>query len=488
MIRYSYRLRSQVELQHHSSKGPVAVSRQPLLAVRLNESAARVLESCREWRDAVQVGATLKLKTAVAEKILANLAARQLLDFRPVPATDLDWPSVSIIVPVRNRPRDLELCVQSLQALDYPADKLEIIVVDDASTDQTPQVVRDLPGVRGVCQPVWAGPAACRNVGATIASGAILAYTDSDCEVTPGWLRELVPYFADEQTGIVGGRVDSFSLDTAIERYESVTSSLYMGLDERECKPNTAIPFLPTANLLIRRELWQKLGGFDPAFPIGEDVDLVWRVHEAGHRVQYVPRGVVQHKYRCRLSSYARRKAFYGGSETFLLRKHPAQRKLFYLPRQRLPFVILGLLALLLWPLSWAWLGLALVAALVPLAESFGRYRHLLRFGAELSYRVTLTATLRNYAAMLLHLCGNVARYYGLLLLGLGLLYPPLWLVALVCWAYSALYDYATRRPPLAWPLFAALYWLELAAHQWGMVGRCLQCRTLRPLIPGLKV
>jgi len=361
--------------------------------------------------------------------------------------------------------------------------KLEIIVVDDASTDDTAQVVKNLPISRAICRPMWSGPAACRNAGAAIATGEILAYTDSDCEVEPGWLRDLVLHFADKQIGIVGGLVTSFSLETSIERYESVASSLYMGQDERDCRPNTAIPFLPTANLLIRRELWHGLGGFDPDFPIGEDVDLVWRAHQAGKRVLYLPRGGVRHKYRSHLVKFARRKAFYGGSETFLLRKHPLQRKILFIPRQRLPFVTLLLAAAVSKKIR-----LVAVAASVPLIESGFNMRRLQKFGARIGWGLVFKTVLRNYDAMFFHLCGNLARYYGLGLLGLGLLYRPILALALFCFAYPALHVYLKRKPPLSLPVFVALYWLELVAHQIGMLGRCLECRTLKPFIPTLRV
>ena len=301
MLEYTYRLRPKVEIQRRQTQ-IVAVSHNPLLAIRLNAGAARVLENCQNWQTAGKLAQRLRMNQTQLEQLLSNLAARQLLERQPLAPATQDWPTVSIIVPVRNRPDEIVACVRSLQKLDYPATKLEIIVVDDASTDDTAEVVKNLPIRHAICRPVWSGPAACRNAGAETATGEILAYTDSDCEVETDWLRELVLHFTDTQIGIVGGRVNSFSLDTRIERYESVASSLYMGQDERDCRPNTAIPFLPTANLLIRRELWQALGGFDPAFPIGEDVDLVWRAHQANKRVLYVPRGTVRHKYRSRLT------------------------------------------------------------------------------------------------------------------------------------------------------------------------------------------
>ncbi len=442
-----------------------------------------MLESCQDWQTAGELAQRLRMNQTQLEKLLANLAARQLLERQPLTPPSNGWPTVSIIVPVRNRPDEIVACVRSLQKLDYPATKLEIIVVDDASTDNTIQVVKNLPISHAICRPVWSGPAACRNAGAAIATGEILAYTDSDCEVEAGWLRDLIPHFADQDIGIVGGRVNSFSLDTSIERYESVASSLYMGQDERDCRPNTSIPFLPTANLLIRRELWQALGGFDPAFPIGEDVDLVWRAHQSDKRVLYVPRGTVRHKYRSRLVNFARRKAFYGGSETFLLRKHPLQRKILYIPRQRLPFI-----ALLLTAVVNKKIGLVAVAASVPLIESGFSMRRLQKFGAHIGWSLVFKTVLRNYDVMFFHVCGNLARYYGLGLVGLGLLCRPLLALTLFCFAYPTLHVYLERKPPLSLPVFAALYWLELVAHQVGMFRRCLECRTLRPLIPTLRV
>lgn len=482
LMEYEYKLKPRVEIQRNKD-GVVAVSVNPLLAIRLNEAAAGILEFCKDWQSPTSLSKQTRVSKAQIEKLLPNLAARQLLERRPVAANLIEWPMVSVIVPVRNRPEELTACVRSLKNLRYPQAKLEIIVVDDFSTDNTPNIIESLGVDKVILRKIWSGPAACRNAGAAVAVGEILAYTDSDCEVDPNWLCDLVPHFTDSSIGVVGGRVDSFSLATAIERYESVASSLYMGEEERDCRPNTAVPFLPTANLLIRRELLQQLGGFDKDFPIGEDVDLVWRVVESGKRVLYVPQGRVLHKYRCRLGRYARRKAFYGGSETFLLRKHPKQQKLFYLPRQRVPFIALLLTGLVTrkWQFS--------VAALsVPLLESYSQWRRLRKFGARLRPSQVLLSTARNYDGMLFHLCGNLARYYGLLLLVVGPLYRPVFYLAAFCFGYPALHLYFRRKPPLNLPVFAALHWLELLAHQIGMVNRCLQCRDFRPLIPSIRV
>lgn len=114
-----------------------------------------------------------------------------------------------MIVPVRNRPEDIQACLDSLTVLDYPAEKLEIIVVDDASEDNTPEVVEQYPDVRLLRMTRHRQASLCRNRAAEIARGEILAFIDSDCLADPAWLKELVPAFLDPSLGALGGLVDA---------------------------------------------------------------------------------------------------------------------------------------------------------------------------------------------------------------------------------------------------------------------------------------
>jgi mycofactocin system glycosyltransferase len=370
--------------------------------------------------------------------------------------------------------------VQSLLSLDYPSDKIEIIVVDDASEDATPDAVAGLP-VRLIVQSRQAGPAACRNVGTAAARGEIIAYTDSDCVVDRDWLLTLLSYFGDKQIGIVGGLVEPFDDRSAIDRYEAVNSSLYLGREEGDVRPNSSIPFLPTANLLVRHSIWQQLGGFDEAFPIGEDVDLVWRARDLGYQVRYVPRGRVRHKYRTSLRSYAVRRAFYGGSEALLVRKHRDKPKTLVISIAKLTF-----LGMLVASVLSGWYPLAAASLIVPAFDFVGRAVRLRRFGAPVHYRWVLGAQCRDYAAYYYHLCGNFARYYSLPALAVGLLWPPLFIGALLALLYPAAYDFVSRRPRLNWHKYLALYWLELFAHQLGLFRRCFQCGAFGVLVPRL--
>ncbi len=114
-----------------------------------------------------------------------------------------------MIIPVRNRPREIEDCLFSLGKLDYPESKIEIIVVDDASTDHTPQVASEFP-VRLISLRDNRQAPYCRNLAAKNAIGEILAFIDSDCLADPFWLKELISAFKDARVAAVGGRVASW--------------------------------------------------------------------------------------------------------------------------------------------------------------------------------------------------------------------------------------------------------------------------------------
>ena len=170
-------------------------------------------------------------------------------------------PLVSVIIPVRNRPGDIKTCLDSLVQLDYPREKTEIIVVDDASTDQTAQAV-GRRHVRLIRNRERRGASACRNLGAAQAAGEILCFLDSDCLASADWLDQIVSVFGDPLVGAVGGRVDSQEERTGLDRYEQVKSSLLMGLAAKDSRSNDRFFYVPSCNLAVRREL------FLPSLPL----------------------------------------------------------------------------------------------------------------------------------------------------------------------------------------------------------------------------
>ncbi|MER2532793.1 MAG: mycofactocin biosynthesis glycosyltransferase MftF [Candidatus Competibacter sp.] len=463
------------------ARGGVLLCLRPLWALRLNQRATVLLAALQRPCSVAELAKTgSDPASADITAFLDELWRRRLLVwYPPIPVF---WPKVSIIVPARGRPAATRRCVQSLLALDYPADRREIIVVDDASTPPLASVLRDLP-VTLLRQERNIGQSAARNLAAAVATGTVLAFTDNDCVAEPDWLRALVPYFADPEIAIVGGRVAAPVVRGAVAAFEAVRSPLDMGAVAAEVTPAAAVSYLPTCNLLVRRDAMRDQGGFDATLRVGEDVDFIWRVLRAGSRARYVPEGRIVHDHRVRWGDWLNRRADYGSSEAILQQRHPESRRL--MPMPAVDLLALTAVALVPWLGAAAlWLGVAAVALFG--AELFEKRRKLRRLAVELSVGRIAAALGREHAAALYHLSANAVRYYGSPLLAVGLAWPGLLAAVVPLLAVAPLTDYRRLQPRLSWPAFVGLYWLELAAYQLGIWRGCWRWRTLRPLLPRL--
>ncbi len=462
-------------------QGGVLLCLRPLLALRLNRRATALLGALRQPRSIAELATQVHGMTPAAiTAFLDSLVRRRLLTWHPAEPTD--WPGVSIIVPARGRAAATRRCVQSLLALDYPADRREIIVVDDASEPPLAPALRDLP-IQLLRQDRNLGQSAARNLAAAAAKGAVLAFIDNDCVAEPDWLRTLLPYLNEPAVAMVGGRVAAPPARGVVAAFEAVRSPLDMGAVATEVTPSAAVSYLPTCNLLVRREALLAHGGFDATLRVGEDVDFMWRALRSGNRAWYVPAGRVVHEHRVRWSDWLRRRADYGSSEADLQRRHPEGRRLMHLPRVGL----LLLLTVALTPgfgLTGLWPGV--IAMILLGVELIGKRRWLRRVGIALSVGRLAVALGREHTAALYHLSANAVRYYSLPLLAMGGVRPH-WLPAiLLLLTVAPLVDHRRLRPRLSPPVFVGLYWLELAAYQLGLWRGCRQRRTLRPLLPRL--
>jgi GT2 family glycosyltransferase len=195
-------------------------------------------------------------------------------------------PDVSVVVPARNAAEALPPLLTSLAAQTLPAERFEVIVVDNGSADGTGEVAEH-HGARVVRDPV-ANRSRARNRGVAAARGALIAFTDADCVTRPDWLERLTACAG--RAPLVAGKVVTTTSErpNAIERFEV----LWRFGQESWVREGWAA----TANLLIGRELFQELGGFDETFHhIGEDVELCLRAGRAGHRLGYCDEAVVEH-------------------------------------------------------------------------------------------------------------------------------------------------------------------------------------------------
>jgi len=208
-------------------------------------------------------------------------------------------PDVTVVVPVRDGAGVIGPCVESLLALDYPADRLEIVVVDNGSTDGTREILERFSGRIRIGEEARRGPAAARNAGIRLAQGELVAFTDADCVVDPSWLRELVRRRGADAE-VVGGRILALPDAGLIAHFGERVHDHRFAIEG--CHP----PYLITMNLLVPTASLRALGGFDERLLRGEDVDLAYRLGMRGLRFAYAHDAVVFHRNRDTLARLAR--------------------------------------------------------------------------------------------------------------------------------------------------------------------------------------
>jgi glycosyltransferase involved in cell wall biosynthesis len=209
-------------------------------------------------------------------------------------------PMISVIVPVYNGEVLLPLLLQSLSQLDYPSDRLELLIVNNNSSDRTAEILADSPFTILFESTPGAGTA--RNAGIRQAKGEFLAFTDADCVVDSNWLKDLLAGFTDNTIGAVAGTLKPHALTHPVERYEALRLN---------CPGHRAthvfLPTAVTANVMYRADVFAQVGPFLECTG-GEETDLNWRMQtQTPYRIHFLAAGgLVWHRYRADLKAFCR--------------------------------------------------------------------------------------------------------------------------------------------------------------------------------------
>ncbi len=225
---------------------------------------------------------------------------------------------VSVVVPTFKRPMLLGRCLEALLSQDFDPSGYEVIIVDDAASEQTRYQVEqyamraEMGGqiVRYFAVTDSHGPAAARNIGLTAACGEIIAFTDDDCIPTPGWLKAGVMALTDDAVAVTGRII--VPLPPAPTDYEYNASCL-------------AHSEFVTANCFVRRNALISIGGFDEQFTAAwrEDSDLIFTLQERGAHYIAAQDAIVIHPVRSTrwgVSIQQQRKSIFNA---LLYKKHP---------------------------------------------------------------------------------------------------------------------------------------------------------------------
>jgi GT2 family glycosyltransferase len=230
-------------------------------------------------------------------------------------------PDISVIVPTRNRQRELQRCLRALCAQTYSRDGFEVIVVDDGSDSSLEPAIaafRERLRLR-LIEKKNGGPARARNLGAEHAAGALLAFTDDDCEPHPEWLAALNARFHQRPDRAIGGETVNGLSDNIYSTasqllvdylYDYFTRPTVQGVGE----DSTGRPFFTSNNLAVSAALFRRVGGFNESFPLaaGEDREFCDRWQECGYGLLSAPDANIRHLHALSFATFWRQHVNYG--------------------------------------------------------------------------------------------------------------------------------------------------------------------------------
>lgn len=223
------------------------------------------------------------------------------------------YPKVSVIIPVKNGAAHIQELLDSIMQVDYVKEKLEIIVVDGKSADDTVKVVsqypvelltEERPGLNGA-----------RNTGIKHSSGEIIAFTDFDCIIPKNWIEKIVENLQNQDVGCVGGNVQGYYEDFLSHYADASVMPVMRRFKKREVLDSVKPPMRYPAgcNMAFKREAIEKAGAFDESIRYGFDEDeLVERICRKGYKMVLDPNVLIMHKHRSTMLNLLKQTFSYG--------------------------------------------------------------------------------------------------------------------------------------------------------------------------------
>jgi cellulose synthase/poly-beta-1,6-N-acetylglucosamine synthase-like glycosyltransferase len=245
---------------------------------------------------------------------------------------------ISVIIPVFNAAPTIGLLLNGLLHQNLFPD--EIIVVDNGSFDNTIQIIQDFKNLHPAMKKLsllaeaTKGPAPCRNKGISAATGDILVFTDGDCVPPSNWIMNISEKFKqDPSIFAIAGQILGFNPENVYEKFASIYT--LRGADEEKVvrKFTLVEGGFPTANFSLRREVIEKVGGFNNDFLYAEDYELCARIINANFPIHYLPSCLTFHKHRSSLKTMIRQSYVYGYGHGYLIKTLPQAIQILQFPR-----------------------------------------------------------------------------------------------------------------------------------------------------------
>lgn len=430
----------------------------------------RVMRLSSEGRDVL----TGLLAIGASDVPDVRMLARRLTDaglMHPSPQRCASAASdVTVVIPVRDRLVELR---RTLEMLRGAASDQHVIVVDDGSDDSR--------SIFEICQQSQAqlvrldagsGPAAARNAAIKHARTELIAFLDSDCLPPSDWIGRLAGHFSDPLVAAVAPRIvgDDKNSVSVVARFSAAYSPLDLAQHPAQVAPGRRVPYVPTAALLVRRAA---IGtGFDPALRYGEDVDFIWRLHDAGWRVRYDPSVQVKHPEPQALGTLLARRLRYGTSAAPLATRHPGRLAPMLIAPSSAALVVTGL--------AGCPLGTATIAAVqtVPFARRLGR--------AGVPFHQAARWPIQGAGYTFLAM-GRAATALTPLLLAAGIRSRHTRRASLALVTCPPLFEWVRRKPPLDPVRWTALAVADNVAYGMGVWAGCAKARSWSALLPKVR-
>lgn len=232
-------------------------------------------------------------------------------------------PDVSVVVPVYNDPEGIRTTLETLTTQTLSPNRYEIIVVDNGSTDGTRSVVQEFTTsdseVRLLVERETQGSYAARNRGIDAARGELIAFIDADMSAEPDWLKRAIEAVESADADYLACEVELYpptGRESLVGKYNRLTDLDVEGL-------LTRLHFAPTCSLIVRRNLIDDIGGFDPRFRSSGDLEFGNRVFESGRTLHYAPHLQLYHPERTTLRAVMKKSYRIGRGKVELHRYYP---------------------------------------------------------------------------------------------------------------------------------------------------------------------
>lgn len=427
--------------------GAVVIGGSPLRLFRLGAGGMRVVEALEAGRPLPRGHDSLTARFVDAGVV------------HPVPdLVDHDPALLTVVIPSGNG--EVPRCIET-------GGRCRVIVVDDGA--QPP--LAPIAGAEVVRLDRNTGPGGARNAGLAMVTTPFVAFVDTDVDVDVDVLLQLLGHLDDPAVALVAPRITADDGTDVLGRFERRHSPLDMGSTPARIAATTRVSYVPAAVLVCRTEALREMGGFDPSLRYGEDVDLVWRLAQAGHRCRYEPRCTARHRTRASLRAWLTQRYRYGTSAAPLAERHPGALA----PMRMSPWSAATWLPVLA--------GFPIVGALVGAGTAVALARKLRDVPAVESLRLAGLGNL--FAGRLV--AGTLTRAWWPVTAVLALVSRRARLVLAAAVVVPAAVDWCTDRPELDPVRYLALRVLDDAAYGAGVWAGAMRHRSVGALLPAFE-